>query len=141
MLWSTASRSLRRAVAAASTPGAAAAPPSLLRTGSCHCTHPTNLGKAATTAFLSTSTSSSAPSPEAEDASNKEAQPPRSQDSTSALDYKLHHRLRRLPPLPSIEPPPMEASEAVSNILYNTPAPSKEPFKRCTSFTLFSLLM
>lgn len=51
-------------------------------------------------------------------------------DSTSALDYKLQHKLRKLPPLPSLEPPEMEASEAVSNILYNTPAPSKQPFKR-----------
>ncbi|KAK0532628.1 acetolactate synthase, regulatory subunit [Tilletia horrida] len=50
--------------------------------------------------------------------------------STSALDYKLSHRLRKLPPLPSLEPPVMEASEAVSNILYNTPPPSKEPFTR-----------
>lgn len=50
--------------------------------------------------------------------------------STSALDYKLQHRLRKLPPLPSLEPPTMQASEAVSNILYNTPAPSKQPFKR-----------
>ncbi|PWN92429.1 acetolactate synthase [Acaromyces ingoldii] len=54
----------------------------------------------------------------------------RSNDSTSALDYKLSHRLRKLPPLPSLEPPTMDASEAVSNILYNTPAPSKQPFKR-----------
>lgn len=54
----------------------------------------------------------------------------RSNDSTSALDYKLAHRLRTLPPLPSLEPPTMDASEAVSNILYNTPPPSKQPFKR-----------
>jgi acetolactate synthase-1/3 small subunit len=54
----------------------------------------------------------------------------RSNDSTSALDYKLSHRLRTLPPLPSLEPPTMDASEAVSNILYNTPPPSKQPFKR-----------
>jgi acetolactate synthase-1/3 small subunit len=46
------------------------------------------------------------------------------------MDYKLAHRLRKLPPLPSLEPPTMDASEAVSNILYNTPAPSKEPIKR-----------
>lgn len=46
------------------------------------------------------------------------------------MDYKLSHRLRTLPPLPSLEPPTMDASEAVSNILYNTPAPSKEPIKR-----------
>ena len=42
-------------------------------------------------------------------------------DSTSALDYKLAHRLRKLPPLPSLEPPSLDAGEAVSNILYNTP--------------------
>lgn len=54
----------------------------------------------------------------------------RSNDSTSALDYKLAHRLRTLPPLPSLEPPTMDASEAVSNILYNTPPPSRQPFKR-----------
>ncbi|UZJ54873.1 hypothetical protein CBS101457_004193 [Exobasidium rhododendri] len=54
----------------------------------------------------------------------------RSNDSTSALDYKLAHRLRKLPPLPSLEPPTVDASEAVSNILYNTPPPSKQPFKR-----------
>ncbi|KAE8251191.1 hypothetical protein A4X13_0g4114 [Tilletia indica] len=53
-----------------------------------------------------------------------------SRGSTSALDYKLSHRLRKLPPLPSLEPPVMGASEAVSNILYNTPPPSKEPFTR-----------
>lgn len=52
------------------------------------------------------------------------------QSSSSAMDYKLAHRLRKLPPLPSLEPPTMDASEAVSNILYNTPAPSKEPIKR-----------
>ncbi|EPQ30893.1 uncharacterized protein PFL1_01790 [Pseudozyma flocculosa PF-1] len=51
-------------------------------------------------------------------------------DSTSALDYKLAHRLRKLPPLPSLEPPSLDAGEAVSNILYNTPPPSRQPFKR-----------
>lgn len=55
---------------------------------------------------------------------------PKEGDSTSAFDYKLAHRLRKLPPLPSLEPPEMDASEAVSNILYNTPVPSKQPFKR-----------
>jgi acetolactate synthase-1/3 small subunit len=62
--------------------------------------------------------------------SNDDGPGSRSNDSTSALDYKLSHRLRTLPPLPSLEPPTMDASEAVSNILYNTPPPSKQPFKR-----------
>ena len=72
------------------------------------------------------------------DSSSQQQQPKQSQqrDSTSALDYKLHHRLRRLPPLPSIDPPPMQASDAVSNILYNTPTPSREPFKRYVSLFL-----
>lgn len=52
--------------------------------------------------------------------------------STSAHDYKIHHPHRQLPPLPTIEPPRMQASEAVGNILYNTPAPSSEPLKRHT---------
>lgn len=60
----------------------------------------------------------------------QEEGPGRAQSSSSAMDYKLSHRLRKLPPLPSLEPPTMDASEAVSNILYNTPAPSKEPIKR-----------
>lgn len=53
-------------------------------------------------------------------------------DSTLALDYKLAHKLRKLPPLPSLEPPSLDAPQAVSNILYNTPPPSKAPFKRHT---------
>ncbi|KAN0065283.1 acetolactate synthase, regulatory subunit [Thecaphora frezii] len=53
-----------------------------------------------------------------------------SSSSTSALDYKLSHRHRKLPPLPSLEPPSLDAGEAVSNILYNTPPPSRQPFKR-----------
>ncbi|CEH17889.1 acetolactate synthase [Ceraceosorus bombacis] len=51
-------------------------------------------------------------------------------NASAALDYKLSHRLRKLPPLPSLEPPNLDAGEAVSNILYNTPPPSKQPFKR-----------
>ena len=50
--------------------------------------------------------------------------------STSALDHKLSHRHRKLPPLPSLDRPVMEAGEAVSNILYNTPPPSTQPLKR-----------
>ncbi|EST09129.1 Acetolactate synthase, small subunit, C-terminal [Kalmanozyma brasiliensis GHG001] len=57
---------------------------------------------------------------------------PQESDSTSALDYKLAHKLRKLPPLPSLEPPSLDAPQAVSNILYNTPPPSKAPFKRHT---------
>ena len=44
--------------------------------------------------------------------------------STSALE---HHKL---PPLPHLDRPVMEAGEAVSNILYNTPPPSTQPFRR-----------
>ncbi|WFD32554.1 Autophagy protein 7 [Malassezia sp. CBS 17886] len=50
--------------------------------------------------------------------------------STSALDHKLSHRHRQLPPLPRLERRGMEAGDAVSNILYNTPPPSTEPMKR-----------
>lgn len=71
------------------------------------------------------------PAAPAASAAASAARPPRGvDDSTSALDYKLQHRLRKLPPLPSLEPPTMDASEAVSNILYNTPPPSTQPFKR-----------
>ena len=52
-------------------------------------------------------------------------------DSTSALDYKKFQRSRP-PPLPA----PQEAlrsrsaEEAVTNILYNTPPPNLQPFKK-----------
>jgi len=50
-------------------------------------------------------------------------------DSTSALDYKSSHRVRP-PPLPSMDlPRSRTAEEAVTNILYNTPPPSLQPFK------------
>lgn len=62
----------------------------------------------------------------------QQPQQPVESDSTSALDYKLAHKLRKLPPLPSLEPPSLDAPQAVSNILYNTPPPSKAPFKRHT---------
>lgn len=83
-------------------------------------------------AVLSISSSSSSPSSirAISTTSSKCEENPSNKGSTSALDYKLQHRLRNLPPLPSLEPPTMMASEAVSNILYNTPAPSKQPFKR-----------
>jgi len=50
-------------------------------------------------------------------------------DSTSALDYKNTHRVHP-PPLPSMDlPRARTAEEAVTNILYNTPPPSLQPFK------------
>lgn len=58
--------------------------------------------------------------------------PPRPiDDSTSALDYKTHVRTRP-PPLPAMDlPRSRTAEEAVTNILYNTPPPSLQPFKKC----------
>mgnify|MGYP002715269444 FL=1 len=50
--------------------------------------------------------------------------------STSALEHKLSHRHHKLPPLPHLDRPVMEAGEAVINILYNTPPPSTQPFRR-----------
>lgn len=51
-------------------------------------------------------------------------------DSTSALDYKSFHRVHP-PPLPSMDlPRSRTAEEAVTNILYNTPPPSLQPFKK-----------
>ena len=56
--------------------------------------------------------------------------PPPIDDSTSALDYKRYHRARP-PPLPAMDVPrSRSAEEAVTNILYNTPPPSLQPFKR-----------
>ncbi|EPQ57269.1 acetolactate synthase [Gloeophyllum trabeum ATCC 11539] len=56
--------------------------------------------------------------------------PPSVDDSTSALDYKRHQRIRP-PPLPAMDlPRARTAEEAVTNILYNTPPPSLQPFKR-----------
>lgn len=52
--------------------------------------------------------------------------------STSALDHKLSHRHRTLPPLPGLDRPSIDPVHAVSNILYNTPPPSTEPIKRHT---------
>ncbi|WWC70912.1 acetolactate synthase, small subunit [Kwoniella pini CBS 10737] len=51
-------------------------------------------------------------------------------DSTSALDYKIHKTGRRLPHLVNPNPRTPSAEEAVTNILYNTPPPSNEPYKR-----------
>ena len=51
-------------------------------------------------------------------------------DSTSALDYKRTLR-HRPPPLPAMDlPRSRSAEEAVTNILYNTPPPSLQPFKK-----------
>lgn len=60
-----------------------------------------------------------------------ESKPPRPiDDSTSALEYKRFQR-HRPPPLPALElPRSRSAEEAVTNILYNTPPPSNEPFKK-----------
>ncbi|KAI0267089.1 small subunit of acetolactate synthase-domain-containing protein [Gloeopeniophorella convolvens] len=57
--------------------------------------------------------------------------PPRPiDDSTSALDYKTSHKVRP-PPLPKMDlPRSRSAEEAVTNILYNTPPPSLQPFKK-----------
>ncbi|KAF8473047.1 acetolactate synthase [Russula ochroleuca] len=57
--------------------------------------------------------------------------PPRPiDDSTSALDYKTSHKVRP-PPLPKMDlPRSRSAEEAVTNILYNTPPPSLQPYKK-----------
>lgn len=61
----------------------------------------------------------------------KPPQPPKPiDDSTSALDYKSSHRTKP-PPLPEMDlPRARSAEEAVTNILYNTPPPSLQPFKK-----------
>ncbi|QRW11388.1 acetolactate synthase, small (regulatory) subunit [Ceratobasidium sp. AG-Ba] len=57
--------------------------------------------------------------------------PPPIEDSTSALDYKSSQRRYVPPPLPATSiPRSRTAEEAVTNILYNTPPPSSEPFKK-----------
>ncbi|CAE6461954.1 acetolactate synthase I/III small subunit [Rhizoctonia solani AG-1 IB] len=59
--------------------------------------------------------------------------PPPIEDSTSALDYKSSQRRYVPPPLPETSlPRSRTAEEAVTNILYNTPPPSNEPFKKHT---------
>jgi acetolactate synthase-1/3 small subunit len=62
---------------------------------------------------------------------NKPPRPPKPiDDSTSALDYKRSHRARP-PPLPAMDlPRSRTAEEAVTNILYNTPPPSLQPYKK-----------
>ncbi|KDR75382.1 hypothetical protein GALMADRAFT_69581 [Galerina marginata CBS 339.88] len=66
-----------------------------------------------------------------ENTSPKPPQPPKPiDDSTSALDYKRSQRIRP-PPLPATDlPRSRSAEEAVTNILYNTPPPSLQPFKK-----------
>jgi acetolactate synthase I/III small subunit len=67
----------------------------------------------------------------------RRAQPPSSSrpprpihDSTSALDYKSTQR-HAPPPLPEMDiPRTRTAEEAVTNILYNTPPPSMQPYKK-----------
>ncbi|KIY53030.1 acetolactate synthase [Fistulina hepatica ATCC 64428] len=61
----------------------------------------------------------------------KPPQPPKPiDDSTSALDYKRFH-VTRPPPLPVMEVPRSRtAEEAVTNILYNTPPPNLQPYKK-----------
>ncbi|EJD03170.1 acetolactate synthase [Fomitiporia mediterranea MF3/22] len=55
--------------------------------------------------------------------------PPPIEDSTSALTYKYTHS--RPAPLPATDIPRLRsAEEAVTNILYNTPPPSLQPFKK-----------
>ncbi|EKM54435.1 uncharacterized protein PHACADRAFT_258278 [Phanerochaete carnosa HHB-10118-sp] len=64
------------------------------------------------------------------DSDNVPKPPPPIDDSTSALDYKRSHHARP-PPLPTMDlPRSRTAEEAVTNILYNTPPPSLQPFKR-----------
>ncbi|THH05814.1 hypothetical protein EW145_g4518 [Phellinidium pouzarii] len=56
--------------------------------------------------------------------------PPPIEDSTSALNYKSTHRTRPAP-LPATDIPRLRtAEEAVTNILYNTPPPSLQPFTK-----------
>jgi len=79
-----------------------------------------------TARFISTSSAPSAPSHD-----GSSVRPPRLvEDSTSAIDYKFSQRRSRPPPLPaSSVPRNLSAEEAVTNILYNTPPPSDEPYK------------
>ncbi|KIM91988.1 hypothetical protein PILCRDRAFT_809987 [Piloderma croceum F 1598] len=72
-------------------------------------------------------------SPRIFDPPNVPPRPPKPiDDSTSALDYKRSHRARP-PPLPTMDlPRARTAEEAVTNILYNTPPPSLQPYKKHT---------
>ena len=57
--------------------------------------------------------------------------PPHSIDNlTSALDYKTSHKVKP-PLLPKMDlPRSQSAEEAVTNILYNMPLPSPQPYKK-----------
>lgn len=64
-------------------------------------------------------------------AKDRSRPPPPIEDSTSALDYKSSQKRYVPPPLPATNlPRSRTAEEAVTNILYNTPPPSAEPFKK-----------
>lgn len=66
------------------------------------------------------------------DEHNRTSAPRPIEDSTSALDYKSQQTRRRPPPLPAADVfRKRSAEEAVTNILYNTPPPSTQPFKKC----------
>lgn len=54
----------------------------------------------------------------------------RYKSATSAIEYKAAHRGSRLPSLPGIDPPSWSVPEAISNILYTTPAASSQPKSR-----------
>lgn len=54
----------------------------------------------------------------------------KSSSSTAALAYKQLHKNRSRPPLPTIETPSWSTNSVISSILYETPAPSKEPRKQ-----------
>lgn len=64
-------------------------------------------------------------------AEGNSSRPPRTaDDSTSALAYKQQLR-GRPPPLPATDVArERSAEEAVTNILYNTPPPSLQPYKK-----------
>ncbi|ORX37234.1 small subunit of acetolactate synthase-domain-containing protein [Kockovaella imperatae] len=85
--------------------------------------------------LLSTSTrcassTSSSSSANATGSSNPPKAPKSIDDSTSALDYKMHRPIRRMPHVTTPPPRAPSVEEAVTNILYNTPPPSTEPYKR-----------
>ena len=50
-------------------------------------------------------------------------------DSTSILNYKTSHKVKPLPQPKMVLPRSRSSEEAVTNILYNTPPPSLQPYK------------
>ncbi|AAS50345.1 AAL021Wp [Eremothecium gossypii ATCC 10895] len=54
-----------------------------------------------------------------------------SSSSTAALVYKQLHKHKVKPPVPKFETSSWSANSAVASILYETPAPSREPKKQC----------